>query len=299
MEIFLHYVLPPLVGAAIGYITNWIAVKMLFRPRHPKYIGKRRIPFTPGIVPRRKDALAQAIGQAVGERLLTKEDIEKAFFDEGKRSEIISRLTDGIMSAAESDIRTLAEAGGFSSEKFEEKEAAVSEFIAEKAALALSGMQVGETIARIAGDAVLEKIKASPLGMFVGEGTVRSVAQPMAGKIDEYLSAHGKEKLLPAVKKEIGALAETPLEKILSGFGAERAEIEKAVGVLYEKALLPKLGEAAASFDVSAEVERKIREMDVKELENLCLSVMKKELNAITWLGGLIGLLLGIVNIFL
>lgn len=39
--------------------------------------------------------------------------------------------------------------------------------------------------------------------------------------------------------------------------------------------------------------------MDVKELEKLCLSVMKKELNAITWLGGLIGLILGVVNIFL
>lgn len=25
MDIFLHYILPPLVGAAIGYITNWIS----------------------------------------------------------------------------------------------------------------------------------------------------------------------------------------------------------------------------------------------------------------------------------
>jgi hypothetical protein len=63
--------------------------------------------------------------------------------------------------------------------------------------------------------------------------------------------------------------------------------------------LLPAIGEAAAAFDVSAEVEKKISSMDVKELEKLCLSVMKKELNAITWLGGLIGFVFGLVNIFL
>lgn len=91
MDIFLHYILPPLVGAAIGYITNWIAVKMLFRPLYPKYIGKWRLPFTPGIIPRRKDALAKAIGRAVGEELLTKEDIQKAFCGEEKRSAVVSR----------------------------------------------------------------------------------------------------------------------------------------------------------------------------------------------------------------
>lgn len=48
MDIFLHYILPPLVGAAIGYITNWIAVKMLFRPLYPKYIGKWAPALYPG-----------------------------------------------------------------------------------------------------------------------------------------------------------------------------------------------------------------------------------------------------------
>ena len=108
MDIFLHYILPPLVGAAIGYITNWIAVKMLFRPLYPKYIGKWRLPFTPGIIPRRKDALAKAIGRAVGEELLTKEDIQKAFCGEEKRSAVVSGLTDGVMSAAEKNMRTLS-----------------------------------------------------------------------------------------------------------------------------------------------------------------------------------------------
>lgn len=298
MEIFLHYILPPLVGALIGYITNWIAVKMLFRPLYPKYIGKWRLPFTPGIIPRRKDALAKAIGKAVGEELLTREDIQNAFCGEEKRSAVLSRLTDGILTASEKSIRELAE-NAVGADVFEAKKAALAEAVSEKAERALSELHIGETIAKVAGDAVLEKVKASPLGMFVGEGTVRPIAQSMSGKIDEYLAAHGKEKLFPVVRKEIDALAEAPTEKGLAAAGIGRGEIERAVGALYDKALLPAVCEAVSSFDVAAEVEKKIGEMEVKELEKLCLSVMKKELNAITWLGGLIGLLLGIVNIFL
>lgn len=298
MDIFLHYILPPLVGAAIGYITNWIAVKMLFRPLYPKYIGKRRLPFTPGIIPRRKDSLARAIGKAVGEELLTKEDLQRAFCGEEKRAAAVTKLTDSIMAAAEKNIRDLSE-NMVSSQIFEEKKADLAKNVSEKVTLALPEMHIGDTIAEVAGNAVLEKVKASPLGMFVSENTVRSVAQSMAGRIDEYLALHGKEKLLPAVKKEIDSLAEAPIESLLRDVGMEREFVEKAVGTLYDKALLPAIGEAAAAFDISSEVEKKIGQMDVKELEKLCLSVMKKELNAITWLGGLIGLVLGIVNIFL
>ena len=39
--------------------------------------------------------------------------------------------------------------------------------------------------------------------------------------------------------------------------------------------------------------------MDVKELEKLCLSVMKKELNAVVNLGAVIGFIIGILNIFI
>ena len=74
METFLtvvKYIWGPLVGAVIGYFTNFIAVKMLFHPHKPWMIGKFRVPFTPGIVPKRKDQLAHAIGDAVGNYLFT------------------------------------------------------------------------------------------------------------------------------------------------------------------------------------------------------------------------------------
>ncbi len=68
-----HLLAGPVIGAAIGYFTNYIAVKMMFRPLHPVKIGSRTLPFTPGIIPRGKSRLAKAIGEAVGENLLTEE----------------------------------------------------------------------------------------------------------------------------------------------------------------------------------------------------------------------------------
>ena len=39
----------PLIGAVIGYFTNYLAVKMLFRPLHPVKIGNWTLPFTPAL----------------------------------------------------------------------------------------------------------------------------------------------------------------------------------------------------------------------------------------------------------
>ena len=56
--------LRPVIGAGIGYITNWIAVKMMFRPIKEYKIGKLRIPFTPGIIPKNKERISAAIKTA-------------------------------------------------------------------------------------------------------------------------------------------------------------------------------------------------------------------------------------------
>ena len=72
----------PLLGAVIGYFTNLIAVKMLFRPKKAKYIGKLRLPFTPGLIPKRKSALARALGNAVATRLVTASDMQSLFAGE-------------------------------------------------------------------------------------------------------------------------------------------------------------------------------------------------------------------------
>lgn len=67
---------PPLVGGVIGYFTNDIAIKMLFRPYEAKYLGKWRIPFTPGLIPSNQGRLAQRIADTIMGSLLTPEELQ-------------------------------------------------------------------------------------------------------------------------------------------------------------------------------------------------------------------------------
>ncbi|HEX5564151.1 MAG TPA: DUF445 family protein [Sporosarcina sp.] len=60
-----------LIGALIGGFTNHLAIKMLFRPHEAKYIGNWRLPFTPGLIPKRRDELAVQLGRTVTNYLVT------------------------------------------------------------------------------------------------------------------------------------------------------------------------------------------------------------------------------------
>ncbi len=70
------YVAPPVAGAIIGYFTNDIAIKMLFRPYTAIYIGKRRLPFTPGLIPRNQERLAKRIADTIMGSLLTPSELQ-------------------------------------------------------------------------------------------------------------------------------------------------------------------------------------------------------------------------------
>lgn len=69
------------VGAIIGGLTNSIAIKMLFRPYEAKYIGNWRLPFTPGLIPKRREELAKQMGLLVMNHLLTPNVIQQRLSD--------------------------------------------------------------------------------------------------------------------------------------------------------------------------------------------------------------------------
>lgn len=80
------------IGAVIGGFTNHLAIKMLFRPYNPVYIGKWRVPFTPGIIPKRRDELASQLGVMVVKHLLTPDSIKKKFLNDSFQQEV-TKLT--------------------------------------------------------------------------------------------------------------------------------------------------------------------------------------------------------------
>lgn len=93
MNIFLTLCMMIVVGALIGGLTNSLAIKMLFRPYEAKYIGKWRIPFTPGLIPKRRDQLAVQLGQLVVNHLITEESIQAKLKEERLRNQLIKLLS--------------------------------------------------------------------------------------------------------------------------------------------------------------------------------------------------------------
>lgn len=72
----IKYIAGPVIGAVIGYFTNFIAVKMLFHPKKEIKVFGHKLPFTPGAIPKGKSRLAKSVGDAVGNNLITQADIE-------------------------------------------------------------------------------------------------------------------------------------------------------------------------------------------------------------------------------
>ncbi|SEP80037.1 DUF445 domain-containing protein [Piscibacillus halophilus] len=66
-----------LIGALIGGMTNFLAIKMLFRPYEAVYIGKFKLPFTPGLIPKRRAELAEQLGRVVTDYLVTSDALEQ------------------------------------------------------------------------------------------------------------------------------------------------------------------------------------------------------------------------------
>ncbi|RIL88187.1 DUF445 family protein, partial [Staphylococcus chromogenes] len=95
-----------LIGALIGGVTNMIAIKMLFHPFKAYYIFGKRIPFTPGLVPKRREEIASKIGQVVEEHLLTESLIREKITSEAMHTSIYNTVQQQI-TALQSDKVTL------------------------------------------------------------------------------------------------------------------------------------------------------------------------------------------------
>ncbi len=73
-----NIILIPIVGAIIGYFTNWLAIKMIFRPHSEKRIFGVKVPFTPGLIPKERYTLSKKMGEALSSHILTKEVLEES-----------------------------------------------------------------------------------------------------------------------------------------------------------------------------------------------------------------------------
>ena len=275
-----------IVSAIIGIFTNFIAVKMLFRPYRAKYIGKWRIPFTPGIVPRRQAALAKGLGRMVSESLVQTEDLKKALLSD----EISRTIARGILSFPSIHMSGQSLFGI----KYDEKRDVVLDFLTDKILSGILAMDVGGVIASEAATAVRGFTSKNPLlGMFVHEHTIEQIAAPIGGKVNDFLKGDGRHKLREALDAELSEYENKPVAELVKN--AET--FERIVIGLYHRLVDKYAASIASQFHLAEIAEEKIKAMPPEDLEQLILSIMRKELNVVVLLGGVIGLIMGIISI--
>lgn len=285
----------PLVGALIGFFTNWLAVKMLFRPYSAKHIGKFRVPFTPGIIPKRKAALGRALGKAVGTQLLTPGDINALFCSDEVKRKVGKTVAEAVCGNGGATVREVVDSfsdGG--ADKLRDKASAL---VTEKAVDAVKKVDLPALLSEHAGEA-LSGIggMGNLLGMFGGNKIMSKLAVSVGEKLGTYIDEKGYDTLLPIVTGEIDKLLAGKVSDTEAALGLTEEKIAEFAANVYEKYIVDKIAGFVADFDIAGIVEKKVDEMDMKELERLFMSVMKKELGAIVNLGGLLGAIVGVIT---
>lgn len=282
----------PLIGAVIGYCTNYIAVRMLFRPRTEKYLFGHRIPFTPGAIPKCKKRLAQAAGAVVAGTLITEDDISERLLSD----EIESHLMDRIVEALSQEIRETGEEL-LTEEGYETLELNLTEQITEKALAEIDKANLGELIRTRGKQAIIEKLNNTLIGRFISEPAIDGLLESVIPEINNYINTRGEDLVRPVVSNKIREAGASSIMQIAANSGYHEDDIRRIVHEIYLRVATSGVQRALKHIDIAGVIEAKINDMSVEELERIVLEVMKNELNMIVRLGALIGFVLGLLNL--
>ena len=86
------YLLPPAIGALIGAVTNDVAIRMLFRPYQPWTLAGIRVPMTPGLIPRERQQISEAIASTFVEHVFSDQDLPKMIFTDDVKEKIRDKV---------------------------------------------------------------------------------------------------------------------------------------------------------------------------------------------------------------
>ncbi|HHB2167939.1 DUF445 family protein [Bacillus cereus] len=370
MNIWLSMLTTTGLGAIIGGFTNHLAIKMLFRPHRPIYIGKFQVPFTPGLIPKRRDELAVQLGKMVVEHLLTPEGIGKKLTNEEFQKGLIhwaqvevdkvimneqslrhmlekwdvahveKEATEKIEQVITEKIQAFLEEYYTYTweqalphsvhEKIENAIPNVSAFILKRAIHFFESEEGKSRLSKMIDDFFASRgALLNLVGMFLGNVSVVDRVQP---EVIKFLGQEGTKQLLTEVlQKEWEKLkgrdvkeVETFVEKemivssILSAVKVEETVskflnqsvqqvcepvretiIEKVVPSVVTKGLkwgTENVESILSNLHLAEIVQQEVSTFSTERLEDLILSITKNELKMITYLGALLGGMIGIMQ---
>lgn len=295
---------PPLIGGVIGYITNDIAIKMLFHPRYPVYIGKWQLPLTPGLIPKEKDRIAKSIGDVISTQLLNPETLKDVFLSE----KILYKLKRSLETVVDNNRQNTDTVEDLVL-RFAPKEVAGNVFNDIKSDVTglihhkLVDFNIGKTVSKsFFTKFKKEKIDGKMFGILskvITDEVINSVAESVGETVDLAISKNSAEIVDGLISTEVDKLRKMRICDIIEKYDSKIPFLIDFVMNTYQKVITDHLEQIIRGIDIAKIVEDKIASFDVAELEKMILSIMKKELNAIVWLGAILGFLMGWLNLLI
>lgn len=331
---FISYIIPPIVGAAIGYITNDIAIRMLFRPHEAKYLFGKRLPFTPGIIPKEKGRLAASIGITISANLMNQEVLEKHLLSK-EMTDKIGEALDRFIHKQKHNDESLREflSHYLSAQEIDDIAHSSADDLSDLIYKKLATSEVGDDIAHLAVAHVMEKMQhfGSGIGdrladegighgggigdmisrgidrLFGRSGTrftsqfINSLAEPvenlLAKNINEMLQKNSREIVGNLISTETDNLLSCRVSQMLENKDDDLSRAKQSLLSMYEKIIREQLPKILRAVDISQVVESRINEMDMNQVEKIIFEVIDKELKAIVWFGALLGFIIGWMNL--
>ena len=290
----------PILGGIIGYITNALAIKMLFRPRRAVYIGKFHIPLTPGLIPQQKSRIAKSLGQMISVQFLNAETLRGVVFSDDTLKKVEEK-TRTFLESLNGECRTVKEILGLYFE--EEKVCQQWELLREKAANAVSERinqaDVGRMIVEAGWDAVMEKANSNRLfsAILPGKRIQETLQNFLAEKINEEVAHRTPDIICNELDKAQTEIFDTKICDLYARYEGKKEDIVAYVLQLYRTVLDHNIEKLLDAVNVEQIVAEKINAFDAIELEGMILGIMKKELRAIIYLGAALGFCMGFINL--
>lgn len=359
-----------LIGGLIGGFTNFLAIRMLFRPYRTLYIGKWQLPFTPGLIPKRQGELASQIGKLVVSHLVTPESLQKKLSEEKFKQETEAWVTMKLHSWLEKGVtleqllnqfqiespiqKTSAYIDGKIEKKYWELKSAygnqalediipadwmegikekipeAADHIIEKGIDYFSSLEGREKIKTMIEDFLKERGKLwNMIQMFIGNDSLADKLQPELIKFfynpgtknmlvnvlesewdkiqkktpSELLARVPEDAVLHYIKRsaadmlQLESIFKKPVAELIAPYMDKLQEtfIPRLLGAAGEY-LTQRSGEILERFQVEAIVREQIESFSLERLEELVISIAKKELVMITYLGAILGGLIGLIQ---
>jgi len=307
MNIF-TYLLPPILGGIIALSTNWIAIKMLFRPHKEMRLFGFRLPFTPGLIPRERGRLGRKLGEAIAKHLLTPDILASKLADPATwplPDNTIGEMLEnwGIEDPAAYMTQVISTPAKKAVDVFLPKAIEGLFHFPEK--YPVLDAKLAELTAQVAQKSI------NPFaGLFVKH---EKIYLNIKEAVFEYLSEPDKrEPMLEAIHNAIDNVmsaqeSDPETQHQLSGRIYD-FHIRDGVQLLFTQepyaSIIRRILEVAASYlathmPITDMIEKKMSELDIVETESILLSVVGRELKMIIWLGGLFGFLIGLLSLLL